>query len=98
MVTLDPQTGGIRAEFVPESTTGGPGDKLHQNRAGYPAMAMAIDLGLLMPKPFAIGGSLGSLPLTICNAPRPACSRVVTSAACTYSSSIRGLPRPHFRE
>src|SRR6516164_6417130 len=30
--TLDPQTGGMRAEFVPESTTGGPGDKIHPNR------------------------------------------------------------------
>lgn len=46
--TLDPQTGGLRAEFVPDSTTGGPGDKLHPNRAGYLAMAMAIDLKLLV--------------------------------------------------
>jgi lysophospholipase L1-like esterase len=55
-VTLDPQTGGMRAEFVPESTTGGPGDKLHPNRAGYLAMGMAIDLGLLMPKPARSAG------------------------------------------
>jgi lysophospholipase L1-like esterase len=48
--TLDPQTGGLRAEFVPESTTGGPGDKLHPNRAGYLAMGMAIDLDLFTPK------------------------------------------------
>jgi lysophospholipase L1-like esterase len=47
---LDAGTGGMRASFVPESTTGGPGDKLHPNRAGYLAMAMAIDLALL-PKP-----------------------------------------------
>jgi hypothetical protein len=40
---LDPQTGGMRAEFVPESTTGGPGDKLHPNRMGYLAMGMAIE-------------------------------------------------------
>ncbi len=46
--TLDPQTGGLRAEFVPNSTIGGPGDKLHPNRAGYLAMAMAIDLRLLV--------------------------------------------------
>jgi lysophospholipase L1-like esterase len=46
--TLDPQTGGLRPEFVPDSTTGGPGDKLHPNRAGYLAMAMAIDLKLLV--------------------------------------------------
>jgi lysophospholipase L1-like esterase len=44
--TLDPATGGLRAEFVPDSTTGGPGDKLHPNRAGYMAMAMSIDLKL----------------------------------------------------
>jgi lysophospholipase L1-like esterase len=48
--TLDPHTGGLRAEFVPESTTGGPGDKLHPNRAGYLAMAQAIDLGLVVAK------------------------------------------------
>ena len=45
--TLDPATGGLRPEFVPDSTTGGRGDKLHPNRAGYLAMAMAIDLTLL---------------------------------------------------
>ena len=47
--TVDPQTGGLRPEFVPESTTGGPGDKLHPNRLGYLAMGTAIDLHLLMP-------------------------------------------------
>ncbi len=45
--TLDPATGEMRAEFVPESTTGGPGEKLHPNRAGYQAMAGAIDLAPL---------------------------------------------------
>jgi len=45
-VALDPQSGGLKAEFVPESTTGGPGDKLHPNRAGYLAMGQAIDLDL----------------------------------------------------
>jgi lysophospholipase L1-like esterase len=48
--TLDPQTGSLKAEFVPESTIGGPGDKLHPNRAGYLAMGMAIDLDLFFPK------------------------------------------------
>ena len=43
-VVRDPATGGMRAEFVPDSTTGGPGDKLHPNRAGYLAMGLAIDL------------------------------------------------------
>jgi lysophospholipase L1-like esterase len=48
--TLDASTGGLKPEFVPESTTGGAGDKLHPNRAGYLAMGMAIDLDLVMPK------------------------------------------------
>ena len=39
-----------KPEFVPESTTGGPGDKLHPNRAGYLAMGMAIDLDLFKRK------------------------------------------------
>ena len=45
--TLDPATGEMQAAFVPESTTGGPGEKLHPNRAGYAAMAASIDLALL---------------------------------------------------
>ena len=48
--TLDPATGEMRAEFVPESTTGGPGEKLHPNRAGYQAMAGVIDLAPLTGK------------------------------------------------
>ena len=44
--TIDPQTGGMRAEFVPDNTVGGPGDKLHPNRMGYQAMGMAIDLAM----------------------------------------------------
>jgi lysophospholipase L1-like esterase len=47
---IDPQTGGLRPEFVPESTTGGPGDKLHPNRTGYLAMGQAIDLSLFKLK------------------------------------------------
>jgi lysophospholipase L1-like esterase len=46
--TLDPSTSQLRPEFVPDSTTGGPGDKLHPNRAGYLAMAASIDLKLLL--------------------------------------------------
>ena len=38
--TLDPKTGELKAEFSPKSTAGGPGDKLHPNRAGYLAMGM----------------------------------------------------------
>jgi lysophospholipase L1-like esterase len=45
-VTFDAQSGGLKPEFIPDSTTGGPGDKLHPNRAGYLAMGMAIDLNL----------------------------------------------------
>jgi lysophospholipase L1-like esterase len=48
-VTLDRATGGIKPEFVPESTMGGAGDKLHPNRAGYLAMGTSIDLALVAP-------------------------------------------------
>src|SRR3954454_7727776 len=47
---LDPQSGGLKPEFVPDSTTGGPGDKLHPNRTGYLAMGHAIDLNLFKPR------------------------------------------------
>jgi lysophospholipase L1-like esterase len=47
--TRDESTGGLRASFVPNSTIGGPGDRLHPNRAGYLAMGQAIDLTLLGP-------------------------------------------------
>jgi lysophospholipase L1-like esterase len=42
--TLDPATGEVKPEYQPNSSIGGPGDKLHPNRAGYAAMANAIDL------------------------------------------------------
>jgi lysophospholipase L1-like esterase len=41
--TLDPKTGELKAEYQPNSSVGGPGDKLHPNRAGYLAMGMSID-------------------------------------------------------
>lgn len=47
--TRDPASGGLYPQFVPDSTIGGPGDRLHPNRAGYQAMAAAIDLTSLMP-------------------------------------------------
>jgi lysophospholipase L1-like esterase len=47
--TLDPATGGLRPEMVPDSTTGGPGDKLHPNRAGYLAMGSSIDPAAVLP-------------------------------------------------
>jgi lysophospholipase L1-like esterase len=50
-VTRNPESGEIKAEFQPGSTVGGPGDKLHPNRAGYMAMGEVIDLKMLMPPP-----------------------------------------------
>jgi lysophospholipase L1-like esterase len=47
--TLDPATGGLRPEMVPDSTTGGAGDRLHPNRAGYLAMGMSLDLSAVVP-------------------------------------------------
>jgi len=47
-VTRDETTGGLRPEFQPNSSIGGPGDALHPNRAGYLAMGNAIDLKLLV--------------------------------------------------
>ncbi len=50
-VVADPATGEMRPEFVPDSTIGGPGDKLHPNRVGYLAMGAAIDLSLFGQPP-----------------------------------------------
>jgi lysophospholipase L1-like esterase len=50
-VLLNPETGEMRPEFVPDSTAGGPGDKLHPNRVGNLAMGQAIDLNLFGPPP-----------------------------------------------
>ena len=50
VVTLDPKTGELKAEYQPNSTLGGPGDKLHPNRAGYAAMANSIDLNMVAGK------------------------------------------------
>jgi lysophospholipase L1-like esterase len=47
--TVDPATGALREAFVPNSTIGGSGDRLHPNRAGYQAMANAIDLKIFEP-------------------------------------------------
>lgn len=46
-VTVDAATGALRAEYKPGSSTGGPGDGLHPNRAGYQAMAGSVDLKTL---------------------------------------------------
>ena len=48
--TADSKTGGLREEFVPNSTVGGAGDRLHPNRAGYQAMGNAIDLKIFAPR------------------------------------------------
>lgn len=49
-VTLDTATGSMKPVFVPESTTGGAGDKLHPNRMGYQAMGAAVPLEALLPR------------------------------------------------
>ena len=49
--TLDESTGAMRTEFVPNSTVGGAGDRLHPNRLGYAAMAQAVDLTALWTHP-----------------------------------------------
>ncbi len=48
---LNPETGEMRPEFVPDSTAGGPGDKLHPNRLGYLAMGLTIDLNIFGSPP-----------------------------------------------
>jgi lysophospholipase L1-like esterase len=48
-VTVDVATGALREAFVPNSTVGGAGDRLHPNRAGYQAMGNAIDLKIFAP-------------------------------------------------
>ncbi|SMC30802.1 GDSL-type esterase/lipase family protein [Polynucleobacter kasalickyi] len=47
-VIVDMKTGEMKPEFVPESTTGGAGDKLHPNRIGYQIMGNSIPLDLFL--------------------------------------------------
>jgi enterochelin esterase-like enzyme/lysophospholipase L1-like esterase len=49
--TLDPGTGELKPEFVPDTSIGSPGDKLHPNRAGYQSMANTVDLKVLVQAP-----------------------------------------------
>jgi lysophospholipase L1-like esterase len=49
--TFDGATGEVKAMYQPNSSVGGPGDKLHPNRAGYAAMANAIDLAMITGRP-----------------------------------------------
>ena len=48
--TFEPKTGELKESYQPNSSTGGPGDKLHPNRAGYLAMGNAIDLKMIAGK------------------------------------------------
>jgi len=49
--TLDPATGNMRAEFLPNSQfTQLPWDYLHPNHAGYNAMGMAVDVTPFAPR------------------------------------------------
>ncbi len=49
--TLDPATGNMKAEFVPNSQfTQLPWDYLHPNHAGYNAMGMAVDIRPFAPR------------------------------------------------
>lgn len=48
--TVDPKTGELKPEFVPDSSIGSPGDKLHPDRAGYQAMANTVDIKVLAPR------------------------------------------------
>jgi lysophospholipase L1-like esterase len=49
--TVDPATGNMKAEFVPNSQiTQLPWDYLHPNHAGYNAMGLAVDIRPFAPK------------------------------------------------
>ena len=54
-VTIDTSTGGLKPQFIPNSTVGGAGDRLHPNRAGLMAMAETVPIDALglapMPGP-----------------------------------------------
>jgi lysophospholipase L1-like esterase len=47
-VTTDPQTGAMKAQYIPNTSIGGPGDHVHPNRAGYQAMGTAVPLATLV--------------------------------------------------
>lgn len=47
LATRDPTTGELLPPFVPNSTVGGRGDKLHPNRAGLMAMANVVPIAAL---------------------------------------------------
>jgi lysophospholipase L1-like esterase len=47
-ITTDPQTGALKAEYIPNTSIGGAGDHVHPNRAGYQAMGTAVPLSALV--------------------------------------------------
>ena len=47
--TIDEATGEFKEMYQPDSTLGGPPDRLHPNRAGYLAMGEAVDLKYFAP-------------------------------------------------
>jgi lysophospholipase L1-like esterase len=47
--TIDEATGVLKEMYQPDSTLGGPPDRLHPNRAGYLAMGEAVDLKYFAP-------------------------------------------------
>jgi lysophospholipase L1-like esterase len=47
-VTTDPQTGALKAQFVPNTSIGGAGDHVHPNRAGYLTMGNSVNIGVLV--------------------------------------------------
>jgi lysophospholipase L1-like esterase len=48
--TIDTVSGQMRPEMIPDSTTGGAGDRLHPNRAGYLAMGQSLNLDWFAPR------------------------------------------------
>ena len=53
--TVDPATGALAEALVPNTTVGGPGDRLHPNRVGYVRMGSAIELDRLPPLGCGLG-------------------------------------------
>jgi len=47
-VTTDPQTGAMWDQFVFNTSTGGAGDHIHPNRAGYLTMGNTVNIGVLV--------------------------------------------------
>jgi lysophospholipase L1-like esterase len=47
-VTTDPQTGALKAQYVPNTSIGGAGDHVHPNRAGYLVMGTAVPVSALV--------------------------------------------------